>query len=120
MKNYEIRECMNLINANFPQNRFDDYRQVVIVKRQQHIVGFVGIYNDLLNQLCTHIDYRKQGIATEIIKICKEKIKNPIYLYIDKNRPSTEKLLDFYIKNKFVIFAENDLEYKMVYYHILP
>ncbi len=111
----EINECNKLINFNFKTNRFKDYVNVIIYKINNEIIGFVGIYDNLLNQLCINLDYRRKGIATEIINISKKFLKKPIYLYIDKQKENTDYLLHFYIKNKFIIELENEIEYKMIY-----
>lgn len=115
LNNKQIIQCNNLINKSFKTNRFNDYKYVVIYTNNDKIIGFVGIYDNLLNQLCTSLEYRKRGIATKIIDTCKEILKLPIYLYIDKLKENTEYLFNFYTKNKFVIDNENDYEYKMVY-----
>lgn len=115
LNNKQIIQCNNLINRYFETNRFNDYKYVVIYTNNDKIIGFVGIYDNLLNQLCTSLEYRKKGIATKIIDTCKEILNLPIYLYIDKLKENTEYLFNFYTKNKFVIDNENDYEYKMVY-----
>ena len=115
LTNNEIIQCNNLINLNFKKNRFNDYKTVIIYIINNNIIGFIGIYDNLLNQLCTDIEYRRHGIATKIIDTCKKVLKKPIYLYIDKNTKTTEYLLYFYIKRGFTIDMENEIEYKMCY-----
>jgi len=115
LTNNEIIECNKLINLNFENNRFNDYKIVIIYKKNNIIIGFVGIYDNLLNQLCTNLEYRRMGIATEIINISKKIMKKPIYLFIDKKNNNIEYLLHFYKKNNFEIESENDIEYKMIY-----
>lgn len=111
----QIIQCNNLINRSFKTNRFKDYKYAVIYTENDMIIGFVGIYDNLLNQLCTSLEYRKRGIATKIIDICKKNLNLPIYLYIDKLKENTEYLLNFYKKNNFTIDEENEYEYKMIY-----
>jgi len=111
----EITGCNKIINANFKINRFSDYKSVIIYKKNNEIIGFLGIYDNLLNQICTDIEHRRKGIAKEIIDTSKKVLKKPIFLYIDKNKNNTEYLLNYYKKNKFNIEFENDIEYKMIY-----
>ena len=111
----EIYNCNQIINANFEKNRFNDYKTVLIYKKNNEIIGFLGIYDNLLNQLCTDIEYRRKGIAKELLDTSKKIIKKPINLYIDKNKKNTEYLLNYYLKNDFEIELENEFEYKMIY-----
>jgi len=111
----EIYNCNQIINANFEKNRFNDYKTVIIYKKNKEIIGFLGIYDNLLNQICTDIEYRRKGIAKELIDTSKKILKKPINLYIDKNKRNTEYLLNYYLKNEFEIELENELEYKMIY-----
>ena len=115
LNNKQIIQCNDLINKSFETNRFNDYKYAVIYTNNDKIIGFVGIYDNLLNQLCTSLEYRKRGIATKIIDTCKEILNRPFYLYIDKLKENTIHLLNFYNKNKFIIDNENEYEYKMVY-----
>ena len=110
----EIYNCNQIINANFEKNRFDDYKTVIIYKKNNEIIGFLGIYDNLLNQICTDIEYRRKGIAKELIETSKKILKKPINLYIDKNKKNTEYLLNYYLKNDFEIELENEFEYKMI------
>lgn len=115
LNNKQIIQCNNLINKSFEKNRFKDYKYAIIYTENDMIIGFVGIYDNLLNQLCTSLEYRKRGIATKIIDTCKKILNLPIYLYIDKLKENTEYLFNFYSKNNFTIDEENEYEYKMVY-----
>tara|TARA_B110001450_G_scaffold49563_1_gene46172 strand:- start:1106 stop:1483 length:378 start_codon:yes stop_codon:yes gene_type:complete len=115
LTNNEIYNCNKIINANFEKNRFNDYKTVIIYKKNNEIIGFIGIYDNLLNQICTDIEYRRKGIAKELIDTSKKILKKPINLYIDKNKMNTEYLLNYYLKNEFKIEFENELEYKMIY-----
>ena len=115
LNNKQIIQCKDLINKSFKTNRFNDYKYAVIYTKNDEIIGFVGIYDNLLNQLCTSLEYRNQGIATKILNACKQVLNLPIYLYIDKMKENTIHLLNFYTKNKFIIENENEDEYKMIY-----
>ena len=115
LTNEEIYNCNQIINANFEKNRFSDYKTVIIYKKNNEIIGFLGIYDNLLNQICTDIEYRRKGIAKELIETSKKILKKPINLYIDKNKKNTEYLLNYYLKNEFEIELENEFEYKMIY-----
>jgi len=115
LTNTEIDECNNLIDFNFNNNRFNDYTNVIIYIINNKIIGFIGIYDNLLNQLCTDIEYRRMGIASKLLDTCKKILKKPMSLFIDKNKESTEYLLNFYLKREFKIEFENDIEYKMTF-----
>jgi len=115
LTNNEIYNCNQIINANFEKNRLNDYKTVIIYKKNKEIIGFLGIYDNLLNQICTDIEYRRKGIAKQLIDTSKKILKKPINLYIDKNKKNTEYLLNYYLKNEFEIELENELEYKMIY-----
>lgn len=111
----EIRACKSLIDANFAQNRFDDYTHIITFMNNYDIIGFVGIYDNLLNQLCVTKEHRNKGIATQMLNVSKQMLPSPFYLYIDKNKENTEYLLNFYKSNSFKVLSENDVEYKMVF-----
>lgn len=111
----EKEECNKLINENFEKNRFIDYKHVIIYKKNNKIIGFIGIYENLLNQICTNIEERRMGIGTEMINTAKKMLKGNIYLYIDKNKKNTNYLLNYYEKNEFKKEIENEIEYKMIY-----
>jgi ribosomal protein S18 acetylase RimI-like enzyme len=112
----EIFRCIRLINANFKINRFNTYRSVIYYVIGSDIIGFIGINDNYLNQICTNINYRNRGIATKMISLAKDELgTEPIYLFIDKNKSTTEYLVNFYKKCGFIIEYENDVEYKMIY-----
>jgi ribosomal protein S18 acetylase RimI-like enzyme len=111
----EIQQCNNLINNSFKTNRFNDYVHAIMYIKENQILGFVGIYDSLLNQLCTHVEYRKQGIASKLLEACKTLLNLPIFLFIDKKKDNTEYLVNFYKKNQFFICDENNIEYKMIF-----
>jgi hypothetical protein len=51
-----------------------------------------------------------------LINRAKEELGDePIYLFVDKNKSTTDYLVNFYKKYDFVIDVENDIEYKMIY-----
>jgi ribosomal protein S18 acetylase RimI-like enzyme len=122
---YERTKCNELIDANFESNRFDTYEKVIYYvieantydNAEANIVGFVGISDNHLNQLCTHINYRNLGIASELIEHARDMLGGTIYLFINKNKETTDALLKFYIKRDFKIEYENEVEYKM--YNVL-
>ena len=112
----EIFRCIRLINANFKNNRFNTYSSVIYYVAGSDIIGFIGISDNYLNQICTNINYRNRGIASKMISKAKEELgAEPIYLFVDKNKSTTEYLVNFYKKCEFIIEYENDVEYKMGY-----
>jgi|TARA_Y100000389_G_scaffold168894_1_gene174823 citrate lyase synthetase len=111
----EYEECNNLINSNFKNNRINENKNVIIYTNNNEIIGFIGIKDNTLNQLCTSIEYRRIGVATKIIETAKKMLKGELILYIDKNKENTEYLLYYYDKKGFKIFEENNIEYKMIY-----
>jgi ribosomal protein S18 acetylase RimI-like enzyme len=122
---YERTKCNELIDANFESNRFDTYEKIIYYviednaddNAEDNIVGFVGISDNHLNQLCTHINYRNIGIASELIDHARDMLGGTIYLFINKKKANTDALLKFYIKRDFKIEYENEVEYKM--YNVL-
>jgi hypothetical protein len=51
-----------------------------------------------------------------MISRAKEELgAEPIYLFVDKNKSTTEYLVNFYKKHEFDIEYENDVEYKLGY-----
>jgi len=111
----EILRCIKLLNLNFKINRFNTYTSVIYYLIGNDIIGFVGISNNYLNQLCVNINYRNRGIATKLINKSKEILENSIHLFVYKNKPNSDYLIEFYKKNNFIIEYENDIEVKMIY-----
>uniref|UniRef100_A0A6C0LA65 N-acetyltransferase domain-containing protein n=1 Tax=viral metagenome TaxID=1070528 RepID=A0A6C0LA65_9ZZZZ len=112
----EIFRCIRLINANFKNNRFNTYSSVIYYVIGSDIIGFIGINDNYLNQICTNVNYRNRGIASKMISRAKEELgAEPIYLFVDKNKSTTEYLVNFYKKHEFDIEYENDVEYKLGY-----
>jgi putative acetyltransferase len=112
----EIFRCIRLINSNFKKNRFYTYTSVIYYIIGSDIIGFLGISDNYLNQICVNINYRNRGIASKLINRAKEELGDePIYLFVDKNKSTTDYLVNFYKKYDFVIDVENDIEYKMIY-----
>jgi ribosomal protein S18 acetylase RimI-like enzyme len=112
----EIFRCIRLINSNFKKNRFYTYTSVIYYIIGSDIIGFLGISDNYLNQICVNINYRNRGIASKLISRAKEELGDePIYLFVDKNKSTTDYLVNFYKKYDFVIDVENDIEYKMIY-----
>ena len=67
LNNDELEKCNILINNNFKSNRILEYYKVILYKKEDNIIGFIGISNNYLNQLCVDINYRNQGIATLLL-----------------------------------------------------
>lgn len=102
----ERLDINNLILENFEKSRLKTYETVIYYSYNNNIIAFVGLYfiNKYLslNQLCVHKNYRKNGLATNLLKI----IDNLYFsisqiLYIDKNKDTTNCLFNFYSKNGF-------------------
>lgn len=102
----ERLDINNLILENFEKSRLKTYETVIYYYKNNNIIAFVGLYfiNKYLslNQLCVHKNYRKNGLATNLLKI----IDNLYFsisqiLYIDKNKDTTNYLFNFYSKNGF-------------------
>lgn len=110
----EIAKCNKLIEDNFGNSRFETYEKVIYYIVEDEIVGFVGISDNYLNQLCTDINYRKRGIASEIIESSKGILGGTIYLFINKDNKDADILLKYYAKLNFNIEYENEVEYKMI------
>ena len=116
LNEHEIFRCIRLINANFKKNRFYTYTSVIYYIIGSDIIGFLGISDNYLNQICVNINYRNRGIASKMISRAKEELgTEPIYLFVDKNKSTTDYIVNFYKKYEFVIDFENDIEYKMIY-----
>jgi len=111
----EIFRCIKLLNSNFKENRLNTYSSIIYYIIGSNIIGFVGISDNYLNQLCVNSNYRNKGIATNLINKSKEILQDTIYLFVDKNKSNTEYLVKFYEKNDFIIEYENDIEFKMIY-----
>jgi len=102
----ERLDINNLILENFEKSRLKTYETIIYYSYNNNIIAFVGLYfiNKYLslNQLCVHKNYRKNGLATNLLKI----IDNLYFsisqiLYIDKNKDTTNYLFNFYSKNGF-------------------
>jgi hypothetical protein len=68
----EIFRCIRLLNCNFKKNRFNTYSSIIYYIIGSDIIGFVGISDNYLNQLCVNINYRNRGIATNLINKSKD------------------------------------------------
>tara|TARA_B000000477_G_scaffold59114_1_gene49737 strand:+ start:3510 stop:3887 length:378 start_codon:yes stop_codon:yes gene_type:complete len=110
---FQVVECNELINLCFNTNRFEDYKTIIIFVENYKIIGFVGICESFLNQLCIHPSHRNKGIATKLLKMSYNIIKKPLKLYVDKKKETTDYLVSFYKKNGYYIEYENNKEYLM-------
>jgi ribosomal protein S18 acetylase RimI-like enzyme len=108
----ELKKCIILINNNFKSNRISEYYKLILYKKNNKIIGFIGINDNYLNQLCVDINYRNKGIATLLLSVARQHLKGTIYLFVDKNG-NEDKLIKFYIKNGYSIEYENNEEYKL-------
>jgi len=111
----EICKCIKLINSNFKISRFNNYTSVIYYIIGNDIIGFAGINDNYLNQLCVNPNYRNRGIATHIINKSIEVLEKPLHLFVDKNKSNTDYLINFYKKKGFEIEYENNIEYKLIY-----
>ena len=114
----------NLILQNFKTSRLETYETLIYKIIDNKVVGFMGLHkyhdngngNDYIsiNQLCVDINYRNQGIATQLLNSLSDNEK--YILFIDKhdNDDSHLKLIEFYKKRGFIISSENDIEIKMI------
>jgi len=111
---FELIKCNSLIAQNFASNRINTYESALLYKVKNNIVGFLGISHDnYLNQLCVDFNYRNRGYATKLLSTACDILVDVVYLFVDKNKYTTEKLVNFYKKNGFLIKYENDIEYKL-------
>jgi ribosomal protein S18 acetylase RimI-like enzyme len=125
----------NLILQNFKTSRLNTYETFIYKMIDNKVIGFMGLHkyydndndnnnndndndndnnNDYIsiNQLCVDINYRNQGIATELLNSLPDNEK--YILFIDKNNDNSHiKLIDFYKKQGFILSSENDIEIKM-------
>ena len=114
LNKFELIKCNSLITQNFASNRINTYESALLYKVNNNIVGFLGISNDnYLNQLCVDFNYRNRGYATKLLSTTCDVMTDTIFLFVDKNKYNTERLVNFYKKNGFEIEYENDVEYKM-------
>jgi ribosomal protein S18 acetylase RimI-like enzyme len=111
----EICKCIKLINSNFKISRFNNYTSVIYYIIGNDIIGFAGINDNYLNQLCVNPNYRNRGIATHIINKSIEVLEKPLHLFVDKNKSNTDYLINFYKKKGFELEYENNIEYKLIY-----
>jgi ribosomal protein S18 acetylase RimI-like enzyme len=117
----------NLILQNFKTSRLETYETLIYKMIDNEVVGFMGLHkyhdndndndndNDYIsiNQLCVDINYRNQGIATQLLNSLSDNEK--YILFIDKNKNNDHlKLIEFYKKRGFIISSENDIEIKMI------
>lgn len=107
-------ECNNLIYNNFDNNIL--YDNVLVYIKNNKIIAVIVINNNdnTLNQICTNIEYRRRGIATELIESAKKLLKKPIYLNIDKHL-NYNYLIDFFMKRGFKIEGETTEKFIMKY-----
>ena len=121
-----ILKINNLILQNFKTSRLNTYETFIYKMIDNKVIGFMGLHkyhdndndnddnNDYIsiNQLCVDINYRNQGIATELLNSLPDNEK--YILFIDKNNDNSHlKLIDFYKKQGFILSSENDIEIKM-------
>ena len=58
----EIFRCIRLINSNFKKNRFNTYSSVIYYIIGSDIIGFIGISDNYLNQVCVNINMKIKAI----------------------------------------------------------
>jgi N-acetylglutamate synthase-like GNAT family acetyltransferase len=118
--NDDIREKLNeFILKSFNETRLYTYDKVVYYSNNDSnktIIGFIGI-NDfdetiLISQLCTDVNYRNKGIATQLLKFIETTFNSNLILYI-KNDSNYKKLYDFYTKRGFIEVYNDSIKYKM-------
>lgn len=118
--NDDIREKLNeFILKSFNETRLYTYDKVVYYSNNDSnktIIGFIGI-NDfdetiLISQLCTDVNYRNKGIATQLLEFIEISFNSNLILYI-KNDSNYKKLYDFYTKRGFIEVYNDSIKYKM-------
>lgn len=121
--NDDIREKLNeFILKSFNETRLYTYDKVVYYSDDSNndsnktIIGFIGI-NDfdetiLISQLCTDVNYRNKGIATQLLEFIEISFNSNLILYI-KNDSNYKKLYDFYTKRGFIEVYNDSIKYKM-------
>ena len=107
-----------LILKNFKNSRLNTYKILVYEIINNEIIGFLGLdyYDEYLsiNQLCVDFNHRNKGIATNLLKFIDKNFKNNFILFVDKDKPSYEYLLNFYKKNGFIDYSSNSIECKII------
>lgn len=114
MSTADKNECNNLIYNNFGNNIL--YDNVLVYIKNNKIIAVIVINNNdnTLNQICTNIEYRRRGIATELIESAKKLLKKPIYLNIEKHL-NYNYLIDFFMKRGFKIESGTTEKFIMKY-----
>lgn len=118
----DIREKLNeFILKSFNETRLYTYDKVIYYSNNNNnnnsmIIGFLGI-NDfdetiLISQLCTDVNYRNKGIATQLLEFIEKFFNSNLILYI-KNDSNYKKLYDFYTKRGFIEVYKDSIKYKM-------
>ena len=130
----EKKEMQELILKSFNESRLKFYDTVIYFTNENNkIIGFVGLYYIdkylSINQLCIDEKYRNNGIASLLLELIFYLYHTTsIILYIDKNKESTDYLLEFYMRKGFKnidylktlnLSYDDKIEYLMIREHPL-
>lgn len=131
----ELYKCLNFFDNYFSptltervkdlkaytKKLINNAKNFYIITEDGEIVGFVSFYcNDLVNktayltQIATNNKFKHKGIGKKLLNICIENCKEEnmklLKLEVQKNNSIA---IDFYTKNGFFKFDENDLSFFM-------
>lgn len=103
---HQLFSSVNWLSANYADRlsiAFGQAGTVISAWQNNTLVGLAEVLDDgelnaYIHYLLVHPDFQKQGIATHMINLIKQKYKNYLYLIVICERPDT---LPFYEKTGF-------------------
>ena len=102
----ELFKSVSWLSANYPERLFkamNNCETVFTAWDNDKLVGLVNVIDDgeltaYVHYLLVNPEYQGQGIASELLRMVKEKYKNYLYvILVAENKP----LIEFYSKNGF-------------------
>ena len=102
----ELFKSVGWLSANYPERLFkamNNCETVFTAWDNDKLVGLVNVIDDgeltaYVHYLLVNPEYQGQGIASELLRMVKEKYKNYLYvILVAENKP----LIEFYSKNGF-------------------
>ncbi len=102
----ELFKSVGWLSANYPERLFkamNNCETVFTAWDNDKLVGLVNAIDDgeltaYVHYLLVNPEYQGQGIASELLRMVKEKYKNYLYvILVAENKP----LIEFYSKNGF-------------------
>lgn len=117
LHNPTMQSVYSFLIQYFYTINWNEVKHVVVCQNDGRIIGACLLKQNedifCVMKMCTHHDYRKRGIATQMLNYVSDEFKQDITVHVDKNARH-DTLVTFYQNRHFEKHSETDFDTRMI------